>query len=182
MVLKTGSDRPVQLGIGPLSGSVLWKNRKFRKISQKPKTSGSTIRTANRSGWTGFGPVPLITKLHRFGLSFFPYPNPNLGFSFFSFWPYSHVVCHLPHAACPLWLTPMTHFHSHSCWWLTPISPSRSRSVHLTHCLGLSLSLSWWLTVSHSHSHSHFHSHYHSHGDSQFSLCKSCNQPSGIWF
>ena len=37
MVLKTGLDRPVQPGTGTLSGPVLWKNRKFKKISQKPK-------------------------------------------------------------------------------------------------------------------------------------------------
>ena len=71
MVLKTGPDWPVQPRTGVQSGPVLWKNRKIRKISQKPETAGSTINTANRSGWTGFGPVPLIPKLHRFGQIFF---------------------------------------------------------------------------------------------------------------
>jgi hypothetical protein len=67
MVLKTGPDRPVQPGTGIQSGPVLLKNRKIKKIGQKPETAGSTIKTANRSGWTGFSPVPLIPKLHRYG-------------------------------------------------------------------------------------------------------------------
>ena len=69
MVLKTGPDRPVQPRTGVQSSPVRWKNRKIRKMGQKPETAGSTIKTANRSGWTSFGPVPLITKLHRFGLT-----------------------------------------------------------------------------------------------------------------
>jgi hypothetical protein len=48
MVLKTGPDRLVQLGTGVLSGLVLQKNGKFEKSSQKPKTDGSTGKTANR--------------------------------------------------------------------------------------------------------------------------------------
>ena len=55
MVLKTGPDRPVQPWTGIVSGPVLWKNRKFRKIGQKPEIGGSTIIIANRSDWTGFG-------------------------------------------------------------------------------------------------------------------------------
>ena len=74
MVLKTGPDRPVQPGTGIQSGPVFWKNRKNEKIVQKPETAGSTVKTANRSGWTSFGPVRLIPKLHRFGLLF---PDPN---------------------------------------------------------------------------------------------------------
>ena len=70
MVLKIGPDRPVQPGTGVQSDLVLWKNRKIRKIGQKPETVSSTIKTANQSGWTGFGPVPLIPKLHRFGQIF----------------------------------------------------------------------------------------------------------------
>ena len=57
MVLKTKSDRPVQLGIGVLSSLILLKNWKFEKSDQKPKTDGSTVKTANRHSWTDFGPV-----------------------------------------------------------------------------------------------------------------------------
>ena len=73
MVLKTGSDRPVQPvqpGTGVQSGPVLLKNRKSEKSNQKPETVGSIVKTANRHGWTGFGPVQLLTKLYRFGLVF----------------------------------------------------------------------------------------------------------------
>ena len=63
MVLKTGPDRSVQLGTGVLFGSVLQKNWKFRKSSQKPETDGSTVKTANRHGWTGYGPVLGFPKL-----------------------------------------------------------------------------------------------------------------------
>ena len=63
MVLKTGPDRPVQLGTGVLFGSVLQKNWKFRKSSQKPETDGWTVKTANRHGWTGYGPVLGFPKL-----------------------------------------------------------------------------------------------------------------------
>jgi hypothetical protein len=47
MVLKTGPDWSVQLLTGVLSGSVLWKNQKFGKNGQKPKTDSSTVKTAN---------------------------------------------------------------------------------------------------------------------------------------
>jgi hypothetical protein len=80
MVLKTGPDRPVQPvqpQTGAQSGPVLQKNRKNGKIDQKPETAGSTGKTANRSGWTGFGPVRLIPKLHRFGLLFLD-PNQKM--------------------------------------------------------------------------------------------------------
>ena len=70
MVLKTGSNRPVQPWTDAVPGPILWKNQKFRKIDQKPKTDDSIIRTVNRSSWTDFGPIPLITKLHRFGSKF----------------------------------------------------------------------------------------------------------------
>jgi hypothetical protein len=50
MVLKTGPDRPVQLGTGVQSGPVLLKNRKSRKSDQKPETADSTVKTANRHG------------------------------------------------------------------------------------------------------------------------------------
>uniref|UniRef100_A0A2N9G3T0 Uncharacterized protein n=1 Tax=Fagus sylvatica TaxID=28930 RepID=A0A2N9G3T0_FAGSY len=48
MVLKTGPDRPVQPGTGVQSGPILLKNRKSGKSDQKPKTAGSTMKTANR--------------------------------------------------------------------------------------------------------------------------------------
>ena len=48
--VQSGPDRPVQPETGVQSGPVLWKNRKIRKIDQKRKTAGSTIKTANRSG------------------------------------------------------------------------------------------------------------------------------------
>jgi hypothetical protein len=63
IVLKTGPDRPVQPETGVLSGSVLQKNRKFKKSSQKPEINGSTVKTANRHGWIGYGPVLGFPKL-----------------------------------------------------------------------------------------------------------------------
>ena len=140
MVLKTGPDRPVQPGTGALSGPVLWKNRKFRKIGQKPETGGSIIRTANRISWTGFGPV-----------------LPPL--------PYAACPFYLtPVSLSRWWLTfTLTHASNSHCFPLpTHRSPSWSCSLHLTHCLDLSFSVS----VSHSHSHSHSNSN----GDSQSHL------------
>ena len=115
MVLKTGSDRPVQPETSTLFSPVLQKNQKFRKNRQKPETGGLTVKTANRSGWTGFGPIPLIPKLHRFGLLFLD-PNPNFSLSFF----------HLFASRSPL-----------ASLSLTPLSPSRSRSLHLCHLTNL---------------------------------------------
>ena len=110
MVLKTGSDRPVQPGTGVQSGPVRWKNWKIRKMGQKPETASSTIKTANRSGWTGFVPVPLITKLHRFGLT---------------------SVTPLPHAGDSLSLVPSPHW-TRAVSSLVP-SPNRNqRSPHWT--------------------------------------------------
>ena len=110
MVLKTGPDRPVQPRTGVQSSPVRWKNRKIRKMGQKPETAGSTIKTANRSGWTGFGPVPLITKLHRFGLT---------------------PVTLLPHASDSLSLVPSPHW-TRAVSSLVP-SPNRNqRSPHWT--------------------------------------------------
>ena len=118
MVLKTGSDRPVQPGTSTLFGPVLQKNQKFRKNRQKPETGGLIVKIANRSGWIDFGPVPLIPKLHRFGLLFLD-PNPNFSLSFF----------HLFASRSPL-----------ASLSLTPLSPSRSRSLHLSFSVSVSIS------------------------------------------
>jgi hypothetical protein len=48
MVLKTGPEFNREPVLYPVRFSK--KNRKFRKIEQKPETGGSTIRIANRSG------------------------------------------------------------------------------------------------------------------------------------
>ena len=125
MVLKTGSDRPVQPGTSTLFGPVLQKNQKFRKNRQKPKTGGLTVKTANRSGWTGFGPIPLIPKLHRFGLLFLD-PNLNFSLSFF----------HLFASRSPLASLSLTPLPPS----LTPLSPSRSRSLHLSFSVSVSIS------------------------------------------
>ena len=139
MVLKTGPDRPVQPGTGTLSGPVLWKNRKFKKNRQKPETGGSTVKTANRSGWTGFGPVPLIPKLHRFSL-LFPDPNPNFSLSFFhlfasrsplaslSLTPVTHAASPFPHATLSLSITLSPSLSRWSLTLTVSISPSRSLS------------------------------------------------------
>ena len=63
MVLKIGPNRPVQPGTGVLSGSILQKNRKLKKNSQKLETNDSTVKTANWHGWTGYGPVLGFPKL-----------------------------------------------------------------------------------------------------------------------
>ena len=136
MVLKMGPDRPVQSvqpRIGALSHSVLWKNWKLGKSDQKPETGGSTVKTANRSGWISFGPIPLILKLRHF-YSFFL----HLKSIFFIFsLPFSILTLLLPFSLC------LSVSHSHV------LTSSFSRS-HLRH-LGLDLSLSWFLT-----SRSHF--------------------------
>ena len=125
MVLKTGPDRPVQPGTGVQSGPVSWKNRKIRKMGQKPETASSTIKTANRSGWTGFGPVPLITKLHRFGLTPVT-PLPHAGDP-----SASRRLPPLPHSGDSLSLVPSRHW-THAVSSLVP-SPNRNqRSPHRT--------------------------------------------------
>ena len=150
MVLKTGPDRPVQLEIDALSGQVLWKNRKIRKISQKLETDGSTKKTVNRTGWTGFGLVPLILKLHRFG-HFFPLSLTlaylSLSLSIFFFWSHESP---LPHAACPL----LPHAGDSRCF---PLPSCRSLPLGHSHfvCLDLSFSVSVSPHAGFFHSHSH---------------------------
>ena len=139
MVLKTEPDRLVQPRIGVLSGSVLWKNWRLGKNGQKPETSDSTVKTANRSSWTGFGPVPFIPKLRRF-YSFFL----NLKPTFFIFSLHFSVLTPLlPFSLC----LSVSHSHSHSHSHVLTSCFSRS---HLRH-LGLDLSLLRFLT-----SRSHF--------------------------
>ena len=146
MVLKIGPNRLVQPGTGALSGPILWKNRKFRKIGQKLETGGSTVKTTNRSGWTSFGPVWLISKLRRFGLFFLIL---NLTFNFIFLW-------FFPHAASPF---PLILTHANDSL------PSR-HSFPLDHALSIShshrsLPLTFTHAVSISHSHSHGDSRSH---------------------
>ena len=106
MVLKTGSDWPVQPRTSVQFGSVLWKNRKLGKNGQKPETGGLTVKTANRTSWIGFGPVPVIPKLSRF-CSFFLNLKPI--FFIFSL-PSSVLTPPLPFSLC----LSVSHSHSHS--------------------------------------------------------------------
>ena len=143
MVLKTKPDQSVQQvqsWIGALSSSFLWKNRKLGKIGQKPKTNGLTVKTANWSSWTGFGPVPLIPKLRRF-YSFFP----NLKAIFFIFSLPSSVLMpfSLSHSAS----RSLTHFLSLSHLRLLTVS-LQARS-HLRGSRSRSLTVSpQWLAIS----------------------------------
>ena len=147
MVLKTGLDWPVQPRIGALSGLVLWKNRKLGKSGQKSETVDLTVKTANQSGWTGFGLVPLIPKLHRF-CSFFPNLKPI--FSFLAFPPHSLVLTPLlPFSLC----LSVSHSYSHvltsgfswSHLQLLTVSPPASWSRSLTLVVShLTVSLPAW--------------------------------------
>ena len=92
----------------------------------------------NRSGWTGFGPVRLNPKLHRFVKIFFPYlALTEVPFHFFPL-----PLCR----TSPLCLTPpLAPFASRRrCLLQTAlflsVTPSLSRSLRL--CLGHSVSVS----------------------------------------
>jgi hypothetical protein len=115
------------------------------------------VKTANRPGSTGFGPVHLIPKHCRFAS--LTKPKLSASLSLFRFFP--------PHAASPSHsharrLTHRLTISSHRLT-ITPHTSSQSRRLtHRSRSLTLRLNLTISIAISHSQTQTHCHRRHHS--------------------